>query len=205
MTPYYEQSGVTIYCADCRDVLSSLSADVIVTDPPYGMHKAEWDMRMVPVDSWLPTARRLAPVVLFCGVKGAYDYPKPDWIGAWVRLASTQRNGALRGFNNWEPILMYGVLSLSNDVFVVPNIPSPETAGHPTPKPLRLMAALLGRLPAGAVVDPFMGTGSTLVAAKRLGQRAIGIEVEERYCEIAANRLRQDALPLEVDAEGLTA
>lgn len=100
MKPYYKQSGVTIYHGDCREILPLLSADVVVTDPPYGMHKADWDSEIVPIDSWLPLALAIAPVVLFCGVKGAYDYPRPDWIGAWVRIGSTQRNGALRGFNN---------------------------------------------------------------------------------------------------------
>jgi len=198
MTPYYEQSGITIYHGDCREVLSLVRADVIATDPPYGMGHVEWDAQIVPVESWLPLALAVAPVVLFCGVQGVYDYPKPTWIGAWVRLGSTQRNGALRGFNNWEPILMYGLPSLANDVIAVPNFPDVSADRHPTPKPLRLMARLLALLPQGAVLDPFMGSGTTLVAAKQSHRRAIGIGINERYCEIAAQRLQQEALPLEV-------
>ena len=194
MKPYYEEDGITIYHGDCREVLPLIEADVVVTDPPYGMGKAEWDHSIVPVDSWLPIARDKAPVALFCGVKGMYDYPKPDWVMSWTRQASTQRNGALQGFNNWEPILLYGFPSLVNDVIICPN--RREIDGHPTPKPESLIWRLLLRCPDGLVVDPFCGSGTTLVAAHNSLRKAIGIEIEERYCEIAAKRLAQGVLAL---------
>jgi DNA modification methylase len=67
---------------------------------------------------------------------------------------------------------------------------------HPSPKPLRAMTWILSRLPSGSVIDPFMGSGTTLLAAKMAGREATGIEREERYCEIAAKRLAQEVLPL---------
>jgi site-specific DNA-methyltransferase (adenine-specific) len=76
-----------------------------------------------------------------------------------------------------------------------------ESRVHPTQKPVELMLWCLGLFPkAEAVVDPFMGSGTTLVAAKRLGRKAIGIERERKYCELAVERLRQSALPLEMGA-----
>lgn len=77
-----------------------------------------------------------------------------------------------------------------------PKRPSGEHANHPNEKPIGLMEILIRSCPPGTIVDPFMGSGSTIVAARNLGRSAIGIELEERFCQIAVDRLRQAVLPL---------
>jgi len=195
---------VELYLGDCLEVMQELedgSVDAVITDPPYGMGKADWDMQIVPVDDWLPQAKRLGSVALFTGVKGAFDYPKPDWIMAWVRLGSTQRNGKLRGFNNWEPILTYGLDRLSNDVIKVSNQRGKNEQEHPTQKPLKLMRMVIERLTqeGDTVLDPFMGSGTTGVACVQTGRNFIGIEIEPKYYEIAEKRIAEAQLQIRME------
>jgi site-specific DNA-methyltransferase (adenine-specific) len=103
------------------------------------------------------------------------------------------------GFNNWEPIALYGKPPRAiTDVIRAPIVTSENEGGHPCPKPLEWAAGQIAVLsnPCQVIIDPFMGSGTTLRAAKDLGRKAIGIEIEERYCEIAARRLDQTVLAL---------
>jgi DNA modification methylase len=187
--PYYQRGDVTLYHGDCLELLPLIEAgsvDAVVTDPPYGMKKADWD-ECIP--AWLPLIGGI-PCACFCGVRGMRDYPPADWTGAWVRLASSQRCGKLRGFNNWEPILFYGIESLSNDVIATPNFH--DDHGHPSEKPTELMRQLVARIAAETILDPFFGSGTTAVACVRTGRRCVGIEIEEKYCEIAAKRIDRE-------------
>ena len=221
MTPYYEQDGITIYHADCRDVLPLISADVLVTDPPYGMAfvsssqskdgwSSRWKGQAITGDAdtsvrdsilagWIPK-----PALVF----GTWKAPKPAGVREvliWDKVVSTGL-GALDipWKPSWEEIYVigfgfagqrgHGVLRFSLPTLAV------DRTWHPTPKPVDLMRHLIGKCPPGLILDPFMGSGTTLRAAKDLGRRAIGIEIEERYCEIAAKRLQQAVLPLEIPA-----
>jgi DNA modification methylase len=104
----------------------------------------------------------------------------------------------LGGFNVWEPILFYGKLGkrVGQDGWIHPIGAQAGLGEHPCPKSQsfwkRLMLAVSDE--GNSILDPFLGSGTTTQVAKELNRKAIGIEINERYCEIAANRLRQEVL-----------
>ena len=215
MKPYFERDGIVIYHGDCRDVLPGLKADAVVTDPPFGVgvDYASFDDSPENVKALigdvLPMMRETAPVVLIAsGIANMWLYPQPDWILSHFNPAG--EHSSAWGFACLVPVLAYGKcpylargLGRRPDGFQLrpPTYLPPE--GHPCPKHPLVWRWFVNRATTSAgqvVVDPFMGSGTTLRAALDLGRRAIGIEIEERYCEIAAKRLDQMVLPLEVTA-----
>ncbi len=202
MTPYYQSGGITLYCADSRLLLPELAGggvpkfNLCLTDPPYGVSYRgnAWDK---DIPDWLPAARAAADIVAFTTAPTTlWDYPRPDWVAGYYRPASCSRT-AQGGFNHWTPVAIYGKHKLQVDMLCVPN-GKIVADDHPCPKPVSVFQWLLEELMEsdGVVVDPFCGSGTTLVAAKLLGRRAVGIEISERYCEICVRRLSQDMLPL---------
>lgn len=215
MTPYYRESGITIYHGDCRDILPQLgrSAAVVITDPPYNAGKnygkttndrMEWPDWCAWWDGCLDLALAAAPDVLAFLSQTAWrkylrsGQREPDWSLAWVKPLSLSVC-AMSFMPHWEPIAYWGSTRKRDKVFwgsdVIECNVTPNRYGHPTEKPLRLMRQLVGRFD-GPILDPFAGSGTTLVAAKALGKSAIGIEINEAYCEIVATRLAQAVLPL---------
>lgn len=209
MTPYYSEDGVEIYHADCRHLWRWVDADVLVTDPPYGVSfDCGWENKFQGVtianDSTVEARDEMLrtwngkPALVF----GSWKAPRPPQTKAvlvWDKGTVGMGDLSIPWFPCIEEIYVLGegwVGSRSSAVMrhVVRN------HHHPTEKPEALMASLIAKCPPGVVADPFMGSGTTLVAAKRLGRKAIGIELEEKYCEIAAKRLAQGALPLEMGA-----
>jgi site-specific DNA-methyltransferase (adenine-specific) len=203
MEPYYEHAGITIYHGDCRDMLPSVTADSIVTDPPYGLGErwtggtwftrgvyqgaVEWDGE-APQDVVDALLARAVPTVLW---GGNYFVVPPS--RCWLVWSKTNAVPTMADFE-----AAWTNLDRPSKTYSSPC--NGWKRSHPTEKPQGLMSWCLGLVP-GSVLDPFMGSGTTLVAAKRLGRKAIGIEREEKYCEIAAKRLQQEALPFAVGAE----
>lgn len=226
MKPYYQDDYVTLYHGDCLEHPELWAgADVLVTDPPYGIAwdrpetagaKNSWYNAGIQGDS-TTAARDTAlaawgadkPALVFGSLRAEY----PDgWRQMLVfRKPKATASGMFGAFlpwrKDWEPIFVLGK--------VWPKEPSVRSAvvetnalsaggytgyatktGHPHTKPLDVMEQLIDATPPGVIADPFAGSGSTLVAAKALGRRAVGVELEEKYCEIAANRLSQEVLPL---------
>jgi DNA modification methylase len=214
MTPYYEQDGIVIYHGDCRDVLP-VACDVIVTDPPYGIswrrgvnhrrnskaHDGIHNDGDTSARDWVLAAMNDKPAVVF----GSFYAPYPAHLKqvlVWHKPEDAGVVGAVTGYRrDAEPIYIVGPWP-RRDVrwsgvlrSAIDSISAIATeTGHPHTKPVDLMRQLIGACPDGVVLDPFMGSGSTLVAAKLHGRRAIGVEIDERWCEIAARRLQQGAL-----------
>jgi site-specific DNA-methyltransferase (adenine-specific) len=209
MHPYYDRSGVTIYHGDCRELIPALTWDTAFADPPYnvGRKYLGLDDSLPDVDfaafvaSWLPAliakSKRLA-VTGGVANQTVYLSYKPKWTIAWVKPFSVSHSPL--GASNWEPVSVWGDgwHGARNDVIRETWIRAADATGHDCPKSLNFMMAIVRRLQGDVLLDPFCGSGTTLVAAKRQGVKAIGIEIEERYCEIAAKRLQQEVLPLEM-------
>lgn len=219
MKPYYANDLVTLYLGDCREVTEWLAADVLVTDPPYGrrytprreprrgiIHTtdrivgdddtatrdaalAAWGKRLGIVfgDLMLPPAPETKKVLV---------YKKPPDSGAHGSIGGFRHNLEavyltgpwLAGFGGRSSLLETGARIQGNAIGITGRY------GHPHAKPVDVMETLIAACPPGVVADPFAGSGSTLVAARNLGRRAIGVEIEECYCEAAARRLQQTVL-----------
>jgi len=211
-TPYYEHAGITIYHGDCREILPEIRADVVVTDPPYGIGSKWAHGEMVgrngssrlwgKGETWddaPPGADTLALVLyaapLACIWGGNYFGlpPSRQWL-VWDKVQQFSGSDAELAWTNWPGTVR--VYRKSRIEAYGANAESVKA--HPTEKPIGLIRWCIGFVPdAQLILDPFMGSGTTLRAAKDLGRRAIGIEIEERYCEIAAKRLAQEVFDFE--------
>lgn len=215
--PYYADELVTLYHGDCREVTEWLAADVLVTDPPYGRGWGQhgdyrygrkhdgiagdidpsardaalalWDDRAAVVFGDLmlappPGTRQVlvyakAPGSGFLGCTGGFrrDAEAVCLVGRWPQPPAAQTS-----------VLRTGVRNAGGGSGMT------RRYGHPHAKPVDVLETLICACPPGVIADPFAGSGSTLVAARNLGRRAIGVELEERYCELAARRLAQGVL-----------
>ena len=218
MSLYYSDDLVTLFLGNCLEETAWLDADVLVTDPPYGM-------------GYSSSSRKGAKLALVAGDESAVvrDNALALWparspalvFGRWSvvpPLGERQRliwsKGSTPGMGDlsipWGPshedihLLGRGWDVAATGTKRGPSVITTHSqrggatgeenaTGHPTPKPVPLMEALIERCPPGVIADPFAGSGSTLIAARNLGRHAIGVEIEERYCELIAKRLAQQA------------
>jgi len=200
-TPYYEdkKAGIVIYNADCRDVLPTLpKVDLVLTDPPYGVSKgyASYEDSEVNLCEFIGVLFQIqSPKLITCGIGNIWRYPAADWVLCWYKPNCMTR-AVVANANTWEPILVYGCKGFGVDSVNISI--SPQPFDHPCPKPERLFSWLIARATKldALIIDPFCGSGTTLVAAKKLGRKCIGIEIEEKYCQIAVERLRQSVMTL---------
>jgi len=211
--PYYQDDYVTLYHGDCRDILPHLEpVDLVLTDPPYGIGEAagsnksrgkmavakdygndNWDNEPIPQD--LINQLITQPAVIFGGNYYAMP-PSSCWL-VWDKhitgdfadceLAWTNLPGAVRKID----YLWNGCMRKR-----------PEQRWHPTQKPLDVMKWCIAQADTklkktvASILDPFAGAGTTLRAAKDMNRKSIGIEREQKYCDVIVKRLRQEVLPL---------
>lgn len=210
MKPYYEHAGITIYHGDCREVLPSLeTADLLLTDPPYGISyehgarkdglKLGFDGHSIVGDDSHFDPRFLLDCCVMAIIWGANHFSSllPDsrgWL-VWDKREGIAPNDQSDCEMAWTNFLT--VARLYSRYWNGGGIG--EERYHVNQKPIKLMQWAI-KLADGcdSVLDPFMGSGTTLRAAKDLRLPAIGIEIEEKYCEIAAKRLSQEVMDFSV-------
>ena len=205
MKPYFENAYCTIYHGDCRDILPSLpSVDIVLSDPPYGMnyrsnyrkkkHKRIAGDYVLPVDLIeLAMSKAERAAYFFCRWDNLQQMPSPTSVLAWVK--DNWGMGDLKHEHGrmWEACCFY---PMHGHEFVkrIPDVihcPRTENNLHPTEKPVHLLSTILAANVGNTVLDPFMGSGTTLRAAMDLKKECIGIELDEEYCENAVKRLAQ--------------
>jgi hypothetical protein len=218
-TPYYQDETVTLYHGDCREITAWLAADVLVTDPPYGRAWKQGDTRSgrggvsdahagIANDNGTEARdEALAlwgdrPAIVFgdlllappIGTKHVLIYNKGSGSGFTGAVGGYRRNvEAVYLLNRGHGSGLGGRSAVLSTAASAGGILA-RTTGHPHTKPVDLMMRIIDAAPVGTIADPFAGSGSTLIAAKLSDRSSIGVELEERYCEVIAKRLSQGVL-----------
>jgi len=217
-----EEIKNTIICGDCITVMKDIpdnSVDLVLTDPPYNAGR-EYDNdnlnkkeQMIFINKWMSECKRITKdnLVIIIGVK--YHVPFTKWLienmnYCW-EFVWWKSNGMLNGkatFSNFEKVLWFSKNDGTyyrqkpeyTDVWNIPIRIKENNWGHTTPKDIRGIEKIIKLLSkkGDLILDPFLGSGTTAVAAKQLNRNFIGIEISEKYCEIARQRLRQEVLPI---------
>ena len=214
MKPYYEDGQITIYHGDCREILPTLEpVDLVLTDPPYGIgyiggqggnlihskkrrkhETVRGDDEPFDISPLLPFGR----LALFGGHRYYDRLPAGGTFHVWDKRGPYKPVHTSDFDTIWVNWHMVGRRFSHFWRGLCRESEANQRIEHPTQKPLAVVNWLLTEIipDAQVILDPFMGSGTTLRAAKDLGRKAIGIEIEERYCEVAIKRLAQEVLPL---------
>lgn len=211
--PYYQDEFVTLYHGDCLEITDWLDADVLVTDPPYGI---KWKGITTGVnkgfDKFKNGIANDNSIEVRDEVLRRWEEKPAIVFGSWrVNRPSNTKHRLIwhkagqppgplnapfmsqdeeiyilgKGFRSSSPPMRSVIRTEEHRPSAVSSI------GHPTPKPVGLMEMLIDRCPEGTIADPFAGSGATLLAARNLNRKVIGVELEEQYCELIAKRLSQ--------------
>ena len=211
--PYYRdwQKDIVIYNADCRDILPLIpdkSIDLVLTDPPYGIdyqsaRRIDWQRKeKIQGDKefpmWLFDLKPLMAMFVWCRWDILTQLPRPKSFIVWDKCRHSMGDLKHEYGRQWEAIAFYPQEEHEFnyrpiDIIRVPCIPA-YNLQHPNEKPVEVVTPLLQANKGNIVLDPFLGSGTTAIACKILGRKCIGIEIEEKYCSIAKQRLAQGVL-----------
>ncbi len=224
--PYYEDDAVTIYHGDCRDILPMFPEATLVSDPPFNIayHYDTYhdNMTSAEYEGLLAAALRPPCAVIHYPeqmfVVARLLAVDPSEVAAWVYNANTPKQFRLVAWFGISPNFAADIQPYKNpsdkriarrisagalgtpvyDWWHIEQVKntSLEKTTHPCQMPLSVMQRIVRVTPGDLLIDPFMGSGTTLRAAKDQGRHAVGVDIDERYCELAAQRCSQDVLPL---------
>lgn len=213
MKPYYDRDGITIYHGDARDIVPEIEkVGLVLTDPPYAINagRGEWSATAAVAIGLHETAKRVArdgSMLVFTTTSGRGIEYTQGALGGKLPLNRllvwSKTGGRSRALSPWQwdsvAILAFGKAPKGSagagSVFVSPAVYE-RKSGHPAELPNGIAEWLYAPFDCDGLVtiDPFMGTGRLLEPAARRGRRVIGIEVEEKYCEVAVKRLAKEVL-----------
>lgn len=209
MKEYYNDGkGIVILHGDSEEIVRSLPPpELIICDPPYGMdYQSGWRTKHQQMDkiandkkfpAWVLELKPSVGMFLCCRWDNLYEIPKPKSFIVWDKMRHGMGDLEHEFGRQWEGIAFYPGPQHKFDGRPVDLIRTastpPHKLVHPNEKPPQLFTSLI-MSHKGNILDPFCGTGSVLRCAKDLGRTATGIEIEEKYCELAAERLRQEVL-----------
>jgi DNA modification methylase len=195
----------TLYLGDCLEVMKQLpdkSVDAVITDPPYGINKAEWDNEF-PID-WYSYTRRIAETIIIITGGAQLKYTIPlvgdDFIDVIISRNLNGMTFSPLGFGNYLAAVISGKRPRSGVTFFELSIRG-KMPDHPSPKPIEYILKLIERTtnPGDIILDPFMGSGTTGVACVQLGRKFIGCEIHEPYFDIAVKRIKEAQLQMRLE------